>query len=262
MRRFIVGLMIVVCALAGLLSAPTTFAAPKTAMSSPAYWVTGSAGTLTDVAISSAFQQSGMTFFKLPQAYQDMTQIHYYLVHPEYGVDGRWHYRFSVHMAPGIAAEWVEVGHNATTRVHMIAVGIAPHASAQPLTNTGVANLASVVYDPANLQLVQVFDYLTYYWDGTCVTNISAHFPNTILYPDGWYIGNQVPSSGNGCGGGYAETSGIYVNLVFCAPIHSTTIVYFTPQSEGLYNGNRYYNNDFSTSGTCGGLLHPGQHWN
>jgi len=162
-------------------------------------------------------------------------------------------------MATGIWAEWVDVGQNATAHLELIEVGIEPSSNIHPLTNTGVGNLASVVYDPANLQLIQVFDYLTYYWNGTCVTGISASFPQTILYPDGWITGNESHSSGHGCGGGYALTQGYYFNPVFCAAL---TTVNITTQSEGLYNGSRYAAFDHTAGGVCSGLLHYGTHWN
>jgi hypothetical protein len=201
-----------------------------------------------------------MTYYRIPAVYQSMQQTRFFAVRGQYSLEGRWQYQFGVHMATGVLAESVEVGQNATTHVELIAVGIQPQSSVQPLTNTSPANLASTIYDPKNIQLVQVFDYLTYYWNGTCVTSIYAHFPTTILFPDGWSINSESHSSGHGCGGGYASTNGDYVNLWFCAS--TLTEVWFTPQSEGLYNGSRYYNNSYSVSGLCGDALHWGQHWN
>jgi len=80
MRRLIIGSLVVLSALAGILSTPTAFAASKTATDDQPFWVTGSAGTITEVASINAYRLTGMTFYKLPVSYQSMTHIRYYLI--------------------------------------------------------------------------------------------------------------------------------------------------------------------------------------
>lgn len=68
-------------------------------------------------------------------------------------------------------------------------------------------------------------------------------------------------------GGAYAVTYGTYTNPAFClivtggagSPTYGELNL---TQVEGLYDGSRYYNGSWSTSGGCSNYVGWGAHWN
>jgi hypothetical protein len=168
--------------------------------------------------------------------------------------DGRFHYPITVRMAQGVQAAAIEIAEDSTRNVEVVAVGVQGYDAVQPLTTTSSANLATVWYDPANLQFIQVFDYLTWTWTGSTVTGSSARYPATILYPDGWvHWGSETEDSNHGTGGAYANTNGTYFN----GPVCGGTWVEFVPTEViGLANGTRSYSVDAQKWGGCNLALH------
>jgi hypothetical protein len=264
-----VGAMLVL--LASFASIPAVFASPHPQNAQQLFSVTGNPGAITEITSSTGVTQAlhapGMQQFTIPDIYQGMSQVRYFQVQGQIQADGRYHYPITVHMAQGALVAALEVAENPDANTEVIAVGVQGYDAVQPLTTTSSANLATVWYDPANLQLVQVFDYLTWTWTGTSVTSSSARYPATILYPDGWVIvpPGESHNSGHGSGGAYALTDGIYYNAVFCG---GGQYAEFVPtQVYGLANGTRSYTVDTyksgsCKSGSCSNLLHWGAHFN
>ena len=240
------------------------FTSPRSTQVQDPFSVTGKPGAITEItnlaAVTQAIQSPGMQQYTMPEIYQGMAQVRYFQVQGQMQADGKDHYPITVHMEQGVQAAAVEIAENPDTNVEVVAVGVQNYDAVQSLTTTSSANLATVWYDPFDLQLVQVFTYLTWTWTGSTVTSSSARYPATILYPDGWiHWGSETHDSGHGSGGAFATTNGTYNNTPFCGG----TWVEFSPtEVYGLANGTRSYTVDAQKWGGCTPALHWGAHFN
>lgn len=134
---------------------------------------------------------------------------------------------------------------------------------------TGYSHLHLIWYDPANIWLVEVFDYLDFSYTGSQVVSYTPRYPGTrVQSQDGfpWKISYEGHSSGYvGSTQAYASTYGNYYNDTFCRNvfhIDQTTWVYTSPtQANGFGDGSKSASINTWASGGCTNLIHWFYKW-
>jgi hypothetical protein len=123
-------------------------------------------------------------------------------------------------------------------------------------TRLSLADIESVWFDVASIALTDVHSYLSWHWNGTCVTSHSRSVTTDQHGSTGWRLISKSNQHGYDCTKAFTRDYVHFKNSIFCAGID--TDVYYSPN--GVVGGPTGYvttwRHDSTASGGCTALMH------
>jgi hypothetical protein len=191
---------------------------------------------------------------------QGLDDIRYYVIQGQFD-DGKYHYPLSVKAQIGIQVTVQEIAINSQDNTQLVAVGI-PRTKTQvtPATVTATNYDNSVLnwYDPVGIVLVNAWADLSWSYNGSTASVISAGGDDGWFAASGWYAPSSVAHiSGSGSTAWSESYSGYYQNNVFCHILlgGSTYIDVYYVEADGTASGQPVGYVDTSSSGDCNDLI-------